>query len=108
MTDRSGAIFAGIWSRLRAIYRRHFHRTQAAEARITEARPAGTDGMHAEKVLADDDEELKALRTWAWFAVKHAGGKVVVSYDEFFTCQGDATLYWRIDPQTFSLTIVAE
>ena len=68
-----------------------------------------TDDMSAEKVFASGtDEDAEALRMWAWFAVKQAGGKIIVSYEEFFTCQGDATLYWRIDPVTLALTVVAE
>jgi hypothetical protein len=70
--------------------------------------------MHAEKVIqpscgeAGEGEELESLRMWAWFAIRAAGGKVVVSYDEFFSCQGGATLLWDIDPTTLALTIVAE
>jgi hypothetical protein len=69
-----------------------------------------TEGMSAEKVIlrGSDDDNTEALKMWAWFAVKQAGGKVIVTYNDFFTCQGDATLYWKIDPVTLTLTIVAE
>lgn len=66
-------------------------------------------GMHAEKVISGEtDTDTQALRMWVWFAVKQAGGKITVTYDEFFTCQGEATLYWSIDPTSLALTIVAE
>jgi hypothetical protein len=65
--------------------------------------------MNAERVFqAEHDDEAESLRLWAWFAIKQAGGKVVVPYDNFFTCQGDATLYWNIDPATLTLTIATE
>jgi hypothetical protein len=70
-----------------------------------------TDGMSAEKVLsAEGGDEMEALRMWAWFATRHAGGKVTVSYNEFMSLvnQGSATLYWSIDSATLALTIVAE
>jgi hypothetical protein len=68
-----------------------------------------TAGMSSEKVISRGaDEDAEARWMWTWFAVKQAGGKVVATYDDFFTCQGGATLYWKIDPATLALTIVAE
>ena len=76
-----------------------------------------TDGMSAEKVLASGaDEDAEAPRSYKDsnsfnpFAVGNADGirDLLVSQlgeqqsDEFSTCQGDATLYWRIDPVTLA------
>jgi hypothetical protein len=45
--------------------------------------------MSSEKVISRGaDEDAEARWMWTWFAVKQAGGKVVVTYDDFFTCQG--------------------
>ena len=57
---------------------------------------------------AEPEGELESMRMWVWFAVKQAGGKIVVSYDEFFTCKDGATLRWHIDPVTCALTISAD
>lgn len=75
--------------------------------------PKTTSGMSSIKVLSPGGhtsagEEEESMRMWAWFAVKQSGGKVVVTYDNFFTCQGGATLHWEINPATLALTIIAE
>lgn len=67
--------------------------------------------MHSQKVFAPDaapDSDLESLRVWVWFAVMEAGGRVDITYDKFFRCQANASLRWRVDPDTLTLTIVAE